>query len=372
MAAISGLPISAEARNLHQESVVIDLHVDPIIQQALFGYHLSDAHDPNWQPPKRRWLFNSVQRITKLQKLHCPCFNHIDIPRMLKGGYTFGAFGIHSPPFRSERCWQTIQKQLAYFHELITEDERIILAAEPADIRRAFEQRKLAGFPVVEGVHCLGKPGKETRQKRLDRIDELFNKSGVRTFTLTHFTRNDAATSSPWIGIHKNDGLSEFGNAVIEKMNEVGMIVDLAHANNQGVLDACKVSKKPVVVTHTGIKSINNHSRNISDEALKAVAESGGVVGIIFAMHYLSKDKKNPSSKIILKHIDTIVQNVGEDHAAIGSDFDGWIPRIPEDMQDAADLPVLTQGMLNMGYSPERIKKILGENFLRVWTDILN
>ena len=102
------------------------------------------------------------------------------------------------------------------------------------------------------------------------------------------------------------------------------------------------------------------------------MAESGGVVGIMFAMHYLSKEKKNPSSEIVLKHIDYIVQNVGEDHAAIGSDFDGWIPRIPEDMQDASDLPVLTQGMLDMGYSPERIKKILGENFLRVWADILN
>ena len=107
--------ISTEAQNLHQESIVVDLHIDPIIQQALFGYHLSDEHDPTWKPPKRRWLFNSVQRVTKLQKLHCPCFNHIDIPRMLKGGYTFGAFGIHSPPFRTEKCWQTIQKQLDYF-----------------------------------------------------------------------------------------------------------------------------------------------------------------------------------------------------------------------------------------------------------------
>ena len=364
--------ISTEAQNLHQESIVVDLHVDPIIQQVLFGYHLSDEHDPSWKPPKRRWLFNFVQRVTKLQKLHCPCFNHIDIPRMLKGGYTFGAFGIHSPPFRSEKCWDTIKKQLDYFHELITEDDRIILATEPADIRRAFKQGKLAGFPVIEGVHCLGKPGKETQQQRLDRIAELYTKFGVRYFTLTHFTHNDVATPSPWMGIHKNDGLSYFGQELIEKMNDIGMIVDLAHVNNQGVLDACKISKRPVVVSHTGLKYLNAHPRNISDEALKAVAKTGGIVGIIFATHYLSNEKTNPSSEIVLTHIDAIVQKVGEDHAAIGSDFDGWIPRIPEDMQDASDLPVLTQGMLNMGYSPERIKKILGENFLRVWADIFN
>ncbi len=188
--------ISTEAQNLHQESIVVDLHVDPIIQQALFGYHLSDEHDPTWKPPKRRWLFNSVQRVTKLQKLHCPCFNHIDIPRMLKGGYTFGAFGIHSPPFRSEKCWQMIQKQLDYFQQVVNSDDRIILAKEPADIRSAFKQGKLAGFPAIEGVHCLGKPGKQTQQQRLDRIDEFFNEFGVRYFTLAHFTRNDAATSA--------------------------------------------------------------------------------------------------------------------------------------------------------------------------------
>jgi len=97
--------VSTGAQNLDQDSIVVVLHVDPIIQQALFGYHLSDEHDPTWKPPKRRWLFNSVQSVTKLQKLHCPCFNHIDIPRMLKGGYTFGAFGIHSHVLNlSNRC----------------------------------------------------------------------------------------------------------------------------------------------------------------------------------------------------------------------------------------------------------------------------
>ena len=372
MATISELPISKEAQKLHRESIVVDLHVDPIIQQALFSYHLSDTHDPSWQPPKRRWLFNTVQLITKLKKLHSPCFNHIDIPRMHKGGYTFGAFGIHSPPFRTDKSWETIQKQLNYFQQVVNSDDRIILAKEPADIRSAFKQGKLAGFPAIEGVHCLGKSGKHTQQQRLDRIDELFNKFGVRCITLTHFTRNDVATPSPWIGIYKNDGLSHFGQELIEQMNDSGMIVDLAHVNNRGVLDACKISKKPVVVTHTGIKSLNAHSRSISDEALRAVAKTGGIVGIIFATHYLSNDKKNPSSEIVLKHIEAIVQKVGADHAAIGSDFDGWIPRIPQDMQDATDLPVLTQGMLNMGYSPERIKKILGENFLRVWAEIFN
>lgn len=138
--------LSTEARNLHQESIVVDLHIDPIIQQALFGYHLSDAHDSIWEPQQRRWFYNLVQRITKLKNLHCPCFNHIDIPRMLKGGYTFGAFGIHSPPFRTEKCWQTIQKQLSYFHQTVNSDERIILAKKPADIRVLLNRVSLPDF----------------------------------------------------------------------------------------------------------------------------------------------------------------------------------------------------------------------------------
>ncbi len=115
MATISELPISKETQKLHQESIVADLHVDPIIQQALFGYHLSDEHDPSWKPPKRRWLFNFVQLFTKLKKLHSPCFNHIDIPRMLKGGYTFGAFGIHSRLFARKSAGRRFKNSWTIF-----------------------------------------------------------------------------------------------------------------------------------------------------------------------------------------------------------------------------------------------------------------
>ena len=184
MTTIPNLETSTQAQNLHQESIVVDLHVDPIIQQTLFGYHLSDSHSANWKPEKKSWLYNLVKCVTKLQKLHCPCFNHFDIPRMLKGGYTFGAFGIHSPPFRSERCWQTIQKQLDYFHELINEDDRIFLATEPVDIRRAFEQASLPDFLPLKASIAWAHRGKKTSTNGLTRIAELFNKFGVRCITL--------------------------------------------------------------------------------------------------------------------------------------------------------------------------------------------
>lgn len=363
--------ISDEARKLHQEIIVIDLHVDPIIQQFLFGYDLSEEHDSSWEPQKRRLLFRSIQVYAKLRRLHRPFFNHIDLPRMIKGGYTAGAFGIHFWPMQIEKGWRAIQRQMKYFHGVVKNDAKIILAKRPEDVRRAFQQGKLAGFLGVEGAHCLGGGGKKTINKRIDRIGELFKNFGVRYLTLAHFSKNDFATPSMGFGSNSNESLSEFAKELILKMNEVGMIVDVAHVNNQGVLDACKISTKPVIITHTGLASENSHRRNISDEALKAVANSGGLVGVLFATNFLSNSRDNPPSEIIIDHLDHIISTVGEDHAAIGSDFDGWIPRIPEDMQDAADLPLLTQAMLDRSYTHKQVKKILGENFLRVWREIL-
>ena len=98
--------ISEEAKKLHEQSIVVDLHIDPIIQQFLFGYDLSEEHDSTWKPHKKRWLFGLLQGFANFKRLHRPFFNHIDIPRMIKGGYTLGAFGIHTWPRQSEKGWQ--------------------------------------------------------------------------------------------------------------------------------------------------------------------------------------------------------------------------------------------------------------------------
>ena len=351
--------------------IIADLHVDPILQYLLFRYEINQKHHEHWRPAKRRWLYDFLKALGKLNKFHRPFFNHIDLPRMQTGGYTFGAFGIHCWPRQTERNWPFILRQLDYFHTIVHQDENLVLAKRPEDINNAFQQGKVAAFPAVEGLHCLGKNGKATMKLRLNRLEQLRNRFHVGYLTLTHFSKNDAATPAMGLGCNDFAGLSEFGKEIVLKMNETGMIIDAAHVNNQGVLDACKISKKPVIISHTGLKAIRTHRRNISNEELQAVAGTGGIVGVMFATHFLSEAKKNLTSKIILEHIDYIVQTVGEDHAAIGSDFDGWISGIPYDMQDASDMPILIRGLVNLGYSNERIKKILGENFLRVWGNVL-
>jgi len=363
--------ISDEAKQLHAESIVVDLHIDPIIQYFLFGYDVQTEHDASWTPAKRRWLFNFFMRTARRKSLHAPFFNHIDIPRMRKGGYTFGSFSIHHWPVQREGGWQATQRQLSYFQHLVASEDTLLPAHCPEDVRDAHAQNKMAAFAGIEGVHCLGKGGKRTEQQRLERLQTVRDRFGVRYITLTHFSKNDVATPCMGIGSNEVDGLGPFGEAFIERMNELGLIVDLAHVNNRGVLDACKVSRKPVIVSHTGAKGVNRHARNVSDEAMRAVAATRGLMGIIFTPTFLSSAEENPSSQIILQHIDYAVKMVGEEHVALGSDFDGWIPTLPEDMQDATDLPLLTHGMLKMGYSPDRIKKILGENFLRVWREVV-
>lgn len=286
---------------------------------------------------------------------------------MRAGGYLFAAFGIHHWPRQSESGWRNVLRQLDYFHKIANDENGFMLARKPGDVMRAKAQGKLAAFPAVEGAHCLGAGGKRNARRRLQRLGLLREQYGVGYLTLAHFSRNDAATPALGLGCNSKSGLTEFGTTLVHEMNEVGILVDVAHVNTQGVLDACRASSKPVIVSHTGVKGIYRHPRNISDEALEAVAATGGVVGVMLATNFLSPDKVNPDSIIVAEHIDYIVRKVGEDHAAIGSDFDGWIPRIPADMDGAQDLPLIARRLRRFGYGDERIRKIMGLNFMRVW-----
>ncbi|MFQ5604292.1 MAG: dipeptidase [bacterium] len=366
------LEISEKARQLTANCPVIDLHVDAVLQHLLFGYNIAEEHNASWLPSKRRWLFQFLQSIGRLQHFHRPFFNHIDLPRMQKGGYTAAGFGIHYWPFQSEKGWHTILRQIDYLHQKAEQVSYFNLAKTPEAILHAAQNNQLAGFLGVEGAHCLGKSGEKFWNLKLQRVEELFNQHDVRYLTLSHFCKNDAATPCLGRGSNQRDGLTAFGKDLVQKMNELGMIIDLAHVNHPGVLDACKFSRKPVVVTHTGVKAVHDFPRNINDEAICAVAETGGVVGVMFATNFLSPAQPHVNSEIILEHLGHIINLVGENHAAIGSDFDGWIPRIPIDMTDARDLPILTQHFLMAGFTKKRIEKILGGNFLRVWKEVLN
>jgi membrane dipeptidase len=319
----------------------LDLHVDSIIQNRLFWYDITKKHRSGFSGQ--------------------PLFWHADIPRMLEAGYHGACLGIHYFPWQSEAGWRAINRQLDYLDEVAKSDDRVRRVWRPetwADIEETSDQLAIA--PGVEGAHVLN--------GRVDRIDTLAER-GVSYLTLTHFSKNRAATPSMGRGANSQDGITEFGRQVIERLNEVGVAVDLAHVNTPGVLEACQITDAPVLCTHTGVAGVHNHDRNITDAEIDAIAETGGVIGIIFAPAYLT-GKLRASTECVLDHIDYVADRAGVEHVAIGSDYDGWIPSIPSDQRDCRDIEKVYEGLRHRGYGPAKIDKIARRNVERVLENV--
>ncbi len=315
---------------------ILDLHVDSIIQQRLFRYDIRRRH--------RRGIAGQ------------PLFWHADIPRMIEAEYLGACMGIHYYPWESERGFLEMQRQIAYLDEVCDQDDRVLRVRGADDWTRARDEGLLALCPGVEGAHMLN--GRIERVRRLADLD-------VAYLTLAHFSTNSAATCSIGRGANERDGLTAFGRRLVQELNRHGVAVDLAHLNTPSVLDACRVSKAPVFCTHTGVKAVFDHARNISDAEIDAIADTGGVIGLIFAPLYLA-GRLRLSTDDALAHLDHVVHRVGIDHVAIGSDYDGWLPSILSDHRDCRDVSRVVDGLRARGYDQEAIDKVSWKNSLRV------
>ncbi len=319
---------------------VIDLHVDSIIQQRLFRYNIRRKH--------RAGIPGQ------------PLFWHADIPRMVEAGYRGACMGIHFYPWETERGWQEMKRQIAYLDDVTAEDDRTLRIRSVADWERAKEEGKLGLVPGVEGAHMLN--------GKIERVAELASQN-VAYLTLAHFSANSAATPSVGRGANEEQGLTAFGRRLVEELNRYGIGVDLAHVNTPGVLDACEVSRAPLFCTHTGVKGVWDNPRNITDAEIDAIATTGGVMGIIFAPLYLA-GKWRADTEVALDHLDYIVDRVGVEHVAIGSDYDGWLPTILSDHRDCRDMVRVVDGLRRRGYDHSDLDKIVSGNSLRVMRQI--
>ncbi|MEZ5367325.1 MAG: dipeptidase [Bryobacterales bacterium] len=367
----------AQSPDIHREALVLDGHVHVMTRQLLEGLDIGDRYPDG----------------------------HIDLPRAREGGVDAMFFTVYTPepyyPGRHEVTNTLRVVELA--RDQIEKNFPVIeLARNATDIERIVGLGKIAAFLDLEGAFDLD--GDLLILRALYRL-------GLRSAQLTaHNYTNNFADSC--CDVSKWNGLNEQGLKVIAEMNNLGMVINVAHGSEETILQTVEASRDPVVYTHGGFRHFVDIPRCISDKAAKAIAEKGGVVGLQFGntfnnpkffkwrnqgppvanissklggyatMPLAEIDEQQRASlpfvykgelpkkyrmtmKDFAKVIDYGVNLIGEDHIALGSDFDGG-PPLPQGMEDISDYPEMTKAMQDLGYSDERIRKILGGNLLRV------
>lgn len=336
---------SAEALAVHAAYPPIDLHADTLMWARSLGYDMLERHEPPL--PRSAWL------------------GHLDVPRMREGGMGAQFFGLvsavstalgvaHVPvPMGTRGLARIIHEQIDTLEETMTRDPGCLrLVRKASEVEACRTAGTMAALLGIEGAHAL--------EGDLDNLD-VFARRGVRYLGLLHFSANEAGTPAYGRGRDEHAGLTPWGHALVERCEALGVIVDLAHINRKGFLDVCACVKKPPIVSHTGVLGAFKHWRNIDDAQLRAVADRGGCIGVIFCPRFLGADGIDG----VVKHLKHILDVVGEDGPALGSDWDGGI--IPtRGLADPRGLPLLTEALLRAGVEERVIGKILRGNVLRV------
>jgi membrane dipeptidase len=330
-AAMHGSP---EARALHERFPAIDLHADSLMWSRWLGYDLAARHEP---PLPRAALGG-----------------HVDLPRMREGGIGAQFFGLVSLPIGQRRgLAAVIEEQIEALERTIARHpERLALVRTAEELEAAAAKGQLGALLGVEGAHAL--------EGELATLERFANR-GVRYLGLVHFSANEVCFPAYGRGRDDAAGLTPFGRDVVRACEELGVLVDLAHVNKKGFMEACAMATRPPIVSHTGVAGVQAHWRNIDDEQLRAVADLGGCVGIIFCPRFLGGDGLDP----VVRHLRHVVDVCGEDAPALGSDWDGFIVPTSE-LREASRLPLLTQALLESGLDERVVGKILRGNALRV------
>ncbi len=327
---------SPEARALHDAYPAIDLHADTLMWSRWIGYDLGVRHRP----------FFPASAF----------FGHVDVPRLVDGGIGAQFFGLVSLPIAGRGNVRAIDEQIDALEAHIATAQTALRKVRSADdIERAQRDGATGALLGIEGAHAL--------EGDLDRVDH-FARRGVRYLGLLHFSANEAGHPAYGAGRRDGEGLTAWGRELVRRCEDASVIVDLAHINRRGFLEVCGMATRPLIVSHTGVTRAHQHWRNIDDEQIRAVAERGGAVGIIFCPRFLGGD----SIDDVVRHLRHVIDVGGEDTPALGSDWDGMIVPTP-DLRDAAHLPLLTDALLRAGLSETAIAKVLRKNALRVLRD---
>lgn len=366
--------VTDEAQKIHDSALVVDGHNDlpwEIRDQGSASFEKLDISQPQ----------SSL---------------HTDIPRLRKGGLGAQFWSVWVPTYTSEEgtALATTLEQIQIVKAMIARyPDTFELALTPADVKRIHAEGKIASMIGVEGGHCI--------EDSLGALRRLFD-LGARYMTLTHsdsLAWADSSTDEQRVG-----GLNEFGKEVVREMNRMGMLVDLSHVSEKTMSDALDVTEAPVMFSHSSARRIADHPRNVPDAILKRMPENGGVVMVNYYSAFVVPEAAERGRKLlayeeelkqrglsgrerraetsrwkaknptpagtihhVLDHIDHIAKVAGVDHVGLGSDYDG-VSQLPAQLEDVSSYPLITQGLLDRGYSADDIRKILGGNLMRVWT----
>jgi membrane dipeptidase len=372
------------ALKIHKKVLTLDTHADTPLRMIEPGFDMSERHDPNETGSK------------------------VDYPRMKEGDLDaifFAAFvaqDIRNDDGNSRAealCFQMIDSILVS----IKRNSKIVgLALNPQDAYSLEKEDKRAIYIGIENGYPIGDD--------LTNVEAYYNK-GVRYITLVHSSNNDLADSATDPNGPEHDGISDFGSRVVNEMNRLGIMVDVSHGSDSVFYDAIKLSKAPIIATHSNARAVTNHKRNMTDEMLKLMAKNGGVVQLTMLSSYLREappnikrdsaidslrsnmkpiDKMSDEEKVALRakyqkinkkypdppatvkhvvdHIDHIIKIAGIDHVGIGCDFDGGGGI--EGVFDASEVMNITIELVRRGYTEEQIEKIWGGNLIRVFKDV--
>ncbi|MFY9675873.1 MAG: dipeptidase [Terriglobales bacterium] len=376
--------VSAEARKIQDSAIVIDTHADTP-QRFLDEKFDVGSTDPNDH-------------------------GHISLDKAKAGNLGAEFFSIWVEPETNQGHFarHTLDLIDSVYEQAARHPDRTMMAFSVADIERAHRERKLAALMGIEGGHSI--------ENDIHLLRDYY-RLGVRYMTLSWSNTNEFADSSGDInkpGVEHHNGLTEGGKQIVLEMNRLGMLVDISHVSDKTFWDTIAVTKAPVIASHSSARALSNHARNMTDDMLRAVAKNGGVVDVNFYSAFVDENYRKaseaqvgaraaaekeytdklkaegktptyldldridrewaariprPPLSSLIDHIDHIAKVAGVDHVGLGSDFDGVSGATPQGIDSAADLPKITQGLLDRGYSANDIRKILGGNVLRVFAE---
>lgn len=285
---------------------------------------------------------------------------HWDLVRAKEGNVAlqFMAAFIESE-YKPDRATYRGIKLIEAARRFINENtDSVFLITKKEDLIKLPDKHKVGIFLSVEGGEILG--------DSVFMIDTIF-RLGIRALGLTWNQRNAIGYG---VGESQNKGLTSFGQRVIRRMNELGMLIDVSHLNESGFWDVLELSQYPIVASHSCAKALCSHPRNLTDQQLKSLSANGGVVGVNFNPTFLTHNLPAKREDVV-RHICHIAEVAGVATVGLGSDFDG-IPDVPELLADATQYPSLAQDLIKAGFSKGEIEQIFNKNFMRLLKSVLN